>query len=397
MTLRSGSNDSTTLESGVLPAMISMNSAPLEGGRRTASRAFGVAGALLVIYLFLLPAASLASQQHKEYNTPPSAGGPTTVDVGLYLLDFIKLDQPKQMLSARYALSLHWKDPRAAFESADHKPDIIMGDEVAERIKYMWWPDPQITNQLGAITEINKRLLIHPDGDIVYSSVFVADTATTLEFRKFPFDRQTIRMEFESFSYPKDELDYKVWSERTGVNHNFQNDEWILHEMSSTAGIRRLWESETDDWSYVSFYVPMERRTAYYLWRILFPFCFFILLSNCVFWMQRESLDRRVSIVAAFALTAVAFNFVVSSFFPNVSYLTILDAIILSGYLMCGVTIVSVISFELFKHHGKLKIWDYGNIAARFVFPLLYILIWYSIYYTFMHSQDQIVYLIDHS
>jgi hypothetical protein len=37
---------------------------------------------------------------------------------------------------------------------------------------------------------------------------------------------------------------------------------------------------------------------------------------------------------------------------------------------MCGITIVSVISFELFKHRGKQKIWNYGNVAARFVFPL---------------------------
>jgi hypothetical protein len=113
--------------------------------------------------------------------------------------------------------------------------------------------------------------------------------------------------------------------------------------------------------------------------------------------MQRESLDRRVSIVAAFALTAVAFNFVVSSYFPNVSYLTILDTIILSGYLMCGITIVSVISLELFRHHRKEKIWSYGNMTARFVFPIIYILIWYSIYEIFMSSSDKIVYLIDHS
>lgn len=366
--------------------------------RRMASKGIvNIICMLLIVYIFLLPVISSASQEHKEFNTPPDTDGPTTVDIGLYLLDFIYLDQPKQMLRVRYALSLHWKDPRTAFESADNKPDIVIGNEVGERIKYMWWPDPQIINQLSAMTEINKRLLVNPDGDIVYSSVFVVDTATTLEFRKFPFDRQIIRIEFESFSFPKDELDYTVWSERTGVNHKFQNDEWILNEMSSTAGIRRLWESEADDWSYVSFHVPMVRRTAYYLWRILFPFCFFILLSTCVFWMQRESLDRRVSIVAAFALTAVAFNFVVSSFFPNVSYLTILDAIILSGYLMCGITIISVISLELFRHHRKEKIWSYGNMTARFAFPVLYVLIWYSIYEIFMSSSDKIVYLVDHS
>ncbi len=223
------------------------------------------------------------------------------------------------------------------------------------------------------------------------------DTETTLEFLKFPFDSQIIRIEFESFSYPYQELDYKVWSERTGVNHAFQSDEWILYEMSSTSGTRRLWESEIDNYSYVSFRIPIERRTAYYLWRVLFPFCFFILLSTCVFWMQRESLDRRVSIVVAFALTAVAFNFVVSGFFPNVSYLTILDAIILAGYLMCGITIVSVISLDVFKRKGKEKIWNYGNIAARFVFPLVYISVWYAIYRSFMNLQEQIVYLVEQS
>ena len=352
---------------------------------------------LFIVYLFLLPVISSASQEHKEFNTPPDKDGPTIVDIGLYLLDFIYLDQPRQTLRARYAMSLHWKDPRTAFESTDNKPDIVIGDEVGERIKNVWWPDPQIINQLGAVTEINKRLLVRPDGDVIYSSIFVVETATTLEFRKFPFDKQTVRVEFESFSFSKDELDYKVWSERTGVNPNFQNDEWILYDMSSTSGIRRLWESESDNYSYVSFRVPVHRRTAYYVWRIIFPFCFFILLSTCVFWMKRESLDRRVSIVVSFALTAVAFNFVVSGFFPNVSYLTILDAIILSGYLMCGLTIISVISFELFKHHGKIRVWSYGNTTAKFVFPVLYVLIWYSIYEIFITSSDKIVYLLQHS
>jgi Neurotransmitter-gated ion-channel ligand binding domain len=376
------------------PAMTLRGSATSGEKRINASGKFNIVSVFFVAFLILFPGISHAHQVQKQIKRPPNGEGPTTVYIGLFLLDIINLDQPRQTLRARYAFSLHWKDTREAFESEDNKPAIYIGEEVEERKNKMWWPDPQITNQLSEISVLNKRLLIRPDGDIFYSAVFVVDTATTLEFRKFPFDRQIIRIEFESFSYPKDELDYKVWSDRTGVNHNFQNDEWILHEMSSTAGIRRLWESESDDWSYASFHVPMIRRTAYYEWRILFPFCFFILLSTCVFWMQRESLDRRVSIVAAFALTAVAFNFVVSSFFPNVSYLTILDAIILSGYLMCGITIISVISLELFKHHRRERIWSYGNIIARFVFPLLYISIWYTIYYMFMNSTKQIVYLI---
>jgi len=246
----------------VIPVTVPTNSTPTVNARKTASSTLAVILMLIATYFFLIPVAGSASQEHKDYNTPPDKDGPTTVYIGLYLLDIITLDQPKQMLRARYALSLHWKDPRAGFKSVDNKPDIVIGNEVDERIKYMWWPDPQIVNQLSGITEINRRLLVHPDGDIYYSSVFVVDTATTLVFRKFPFDAQTIRIEFESFSFPKDELDYKVWSKRTGVNVNIQNDEWILYDISSTAGIRRLWESEDSDWSYVSFRLPIHRRTA---------------------------------------------------------------------------------------------------------------------------------------
>jgi hypothetical protein len=64
---------------------------------------------------------------------------------------------------------------------------------------------------------------------------------------------------------------------------------------------------------------------------------------------------------------------------------------------MCGVTIVSVITLELFRHHKKEKIWSYGNMIARFAFPVLYVLIWYSIYEIFISSSDKIVYLIEHS
>lgn len=352
-------------------------------------------GVLIIICAILFPDLSHAFEQRIQMKSPPNIEGPTNVYIGLYLLDIIYLDQPRQLLHARYALSLKWKDPRLVFESKDNKSVVFVGEEVEDQKRNMWWPDPQIINQLGEMAIINKRLVIAPDGDILYSAVFVADTETILEFRKFPFDSQIIRVEFESFSYPYPELDYKVWNERTGIKHSIQNDEWILYPMSSTAGIRRLFGSEIDNYSYVSFRIPIHRRTAYYVWRILFPFCFFILLSTCVFWMQRESLDRRVSIVVAFALTAVAFNFVVSGFFPNVSYLTILDAIILSGYLMCGITIVSVIGLEVLKYKGKEKIWNYGSIAARLVYPLMYILVWYGLYYIFMNMKEQIVYLVE--
>ncbi|MCI0482641.1 MAG: hypothetical protein L0213_13760, partial [Candidatus Dadabacteria bacterium] len=83
-------------------------SLPPAGRRIPDSSKFKVICMLFIVYLFLFPVISSASQEHKEFNTPPDTDRPTTVDIGLYLLDFIYLDQPKQLLRARYALSLHW-------------------------------------------------------------------------------------------------------------------------------------------------------------------------------------------------------------------------------------------------------------------------------------------------
>ena len=91
----------------------------------------------------------------------------------------------------------------------------------------------------------------------------------------------------------------------------------------------------------------------------------------------------------------MAFNFIVSGFIPNVSYLTILDAIILSGYLMCGVTAISAIGLDMLKRRGRENVCNMGNVVARVFFPTIYIVVWLVIYRVFMNLEDQIIYFVE--
>ncbi len=123
----------------------------------------------VLLIIMLCSHLSHAYERQNGIRNPPNREGPTTVNIGLFLLDFINLDQPKQMLRARYALSLNWKDPRMAFKNKSDKSVVFIEGEVEDKKRSMWWPDPQITNQLSEIMVTNKRLVISPDGDILYS------------------------------------------------------------------------------------------------------------------------------------------------------------------------------------------------------------------------------------
>ena len=61
---------------------------------------------------------------------------------------------------------------------------------------------------------------------------------------------------------------------------------------------------------------------------------------------------------------------------------------------MGGISIVAVITFELFKEGGRLRAWELGNKITRFAAPIFMIAVWLLIYYIFINKELQIIYLV---
>ena len=319
---------------------------------------------------------------------------PINVLLGFQVLDIIAIDQPNQTLYGRFEIITKWTDERESFESVDDKPQIITGIDVDEKLKSMWTPDLEVANQSGRYEIEKAKIEIYPDGRITHRNRVNIDVSTKFDFTRFPFDEQELAVEFESFSYPANQVIFRVLEDETGISKYFRNDEWVAYPLRAFAGFKRSSEAQEYDWSYATFQMKLERRTLFYVLRIMMPYCFFILMSTCVFWMQRENLDRRVSIVVTFALTSVAFNFLVLQYIPNVPYRTMISTIIASGYFSSGVIITLIVAFQLFKYHGYVRVWSYGNILCRFIFLLGLPLLWFIIYFNFMRRELQIIYLI---
>jgi Neurotransmitter-gated ion-channel ligand binding domain len=325
---------------------------------------------------------------------PSAKEQPFEVNMGLYLIHIVKIDQPNQILSGLFEITMLWTDDRLSFQSKDGTPKVYSGAEADKVLATMWYPDPDIVNQ-SSIPSIQKNnLTIFPDGSLIYRYIFSADILTEFDYTRFPFDDQELRIEIQSFTYNSDQLLFKVSEQYTGISKLFRSDDWIAFPISVYTGVKRAFGYETQDRAYILYEIKLERRSQFYILQILLPFCFFILMATCVLWIHWVSIDRRVSVVATFMLTSVAFNFLVLNYLPSVPYKTMLSAIITAGYFMSGLLIMTIIAFELLKERGRERAWRLGNNICRFVFPVFMITVWLLIYYIFINKELQIVYLI---
>ncbi len=325
---------------------------------------------------------------------PSSIEQPFEVSTGLYLLHIVKIDQPNQILSGLLEITMLWKDDRLAFQSSDGSPKIYSGAQADKILTTMWYPDPEIVNQASKPSIQKSNLAIFPDGSVKYRYIFSVDILTEFDYTRFPFDDQDLRMELQSFKYNSDQLVFVPNEQYTGISSLFRSDDWIAFPMSVYTGLKRAFGFETQDRSYILYEMKLERRSQFYILQIIIPFCFFILMATCVFWIYWVSVDRRVAVTATFMLTSVAFNFLVLNYLPSVPYKTMLNTIITAGYFMGGIIIVAVITFELFKEAGRERVWVLGNKITRFLAPIVMIAVWLSIYYIFMNKDLQIVNLI---
>ncbi len=337
---------------------------------------------LLILLLYSMGSYCYAQGLPNTKTLPSSIEQPFEVSTGLYLMHIVKIDQPNQILSGLFEITMLWNDDRLAFQSSDGTPKTYSGAEADKILATMWYPDPEIVNQANKPSIQKSNLAIFPDGSVKY------------RYTRFPFDDQDLRMELQSFTYNSDQLVFIPAEQYTGISSLFRSDDWIAFPISVYTGFKRAFGFETQDRAYILYEMELERRSQFYILQIIVPFCFFILMATSMFWIQWVSVDRRVGIAATFMLTSVAFNFLVLNYLPSVPYKTMLNTIITAGYFMTGLLIVTVITFEMFKERGRERVWNLGNKICRFVFPVFMIAVWFLIYYIFVNKELQIVNLI---
>jgi hypothetical protein len=329
---------------------------------------FAVTLALLAVLIGASVAeAQSGSDDIPTFVSPPKQ--PTEVAIGAYLIGLSRVSEPSEPFptyEVEIFVNVTWHDPRLAFGDGDTPPHVFLEEEAEEKLSEIWAPDLEIQNEIEQRSTESVELTIRPDGSVDYEERFGAMLNAEFDLRKFPFDRQTLDIELQSFVWDRGEVLLLPNEAQTGFDPDFQTPEWTVTAVETLIDTR---SEVRDDREFSSFTLRIHarRHTGHYLLRLLLPLFFVMALTWFAFWEPLE--DRyRVGFIAL--LTVVATHTVVSRSLPRLAYPTLVDAVLITCYLVATALIVVSIVVRRIDEGGHTERAQRIDRWARWLLPL---------------------------
>jgi hypothetical protein len=297
---------------------------------------------------------------------------PHEVGVGVQINQVKFVDQKAENFGVVGTLRLEWHDPKLAFDADETVRDFKVyrdGFRKFTALNSIFYPGFVIKNQQERRFKQQSFVVIFPSGQAYYFEQFsTVLQAPDFNFTQFPFDTQKFFVHVVS-NYPEAYVRYVALEEFSKLGQKLGEEEWILSdhwtEVSAVEGLSGLQSSR------FSFGFKGRRHHDYYIVRIFVPLVIFVIVSWATFFL--EEYRRRIDIAGANLLIFVAFNFAISGDLPRLGYMTFLDFILVTMFIITGLIIVFNVGLRRLKITGREelagKIDDY---AVKWIYPLAY-------------------------
>jgi len=261
------------------------------------------------------------------------------VYIGIKLEQITNVDQKSENFGAVASLVMHWRDPALAFdpETVNDRYKIYSGDSFSAEMSRQGqiWPQFSIVNQQGNRWAQNRVAVVLPDGEAAYVERFSTTLqAPDFDFRNFPFDVQKffIRVELLAPEWMFLLRDIEGYSD---VGKKLGEEEWVVTDFSTSFSEGEILKRPV---SRFNFEFQAKRHRSYYFFRILLPLAVIIAVSWSLFFLKDYA--KRVDAAGANLLLFIAFNFAISSDLPRLGYLTFLDSLLISAFLVTAVVLI---------------------------------------------------------
>jgi len=214
---------------------------------------------------------------NRKYEPPPT-DGPTQVEIGFQVLALSDID----FIGGRFRFEGYgdfvWCDPRQAFDEAAEGREMRVYYGEGTGPEDLWIADVSVANAVGATEVTERRLEIRSDGTIRISAFFNAVVAARFDLRKFPFDRQSLAIALESFTFNRDVVELRPIADRVGHDKDLFLPEWRIDSVDSVT-IEQTEVRDRVPFSRAVFNVNIERETGYYVLKLSIPLTLIVMLS----------------------------------------------------------------------------------------------------------------------
>ena len=240
----------------------------------------------------------------------------------------------------------------------------------------IWAPSIESANTISH-KAIQYWLTADKDGLVTYVERFDSIVSNNLDFRRFPFDTQLLRLEFHTF-FTSDE-DVRFASQplpSTGISRDRDTERsgWASGEVTYTVD-RIKGGLNLPSTNEAVFQISMKRRSGFYIWKIIVPLMMLALVPSVVFWVDAEMFDWLLKIPMTMMLSMVAFEFTIARDLPRIGYVSFLDAIFLASFTLCFLCIFEILGVFLLQKNGKRELAVKLHSVGRWAYPLTYLIV----------------------
>ena len=331
-----------------------------------------------------------------EGSAPPPA--PREVTVSFFINNIKKIDVIEGTVELDFIMYLSWCDP------------LLRGIPVGDRPPYerdhnrkdeepCWNPEIEVNNNVN----LSTLWAVYPpayqgveDGRVIWGARYRGCISNEMDLHSFPIDSDSIHITVGPKNATEDKVVLKV-DPKKHRSSPFDDDvdrngdriksssltEWtcdvpfVIQGLSGPTGSGSYYSN-------VEFVVIVHRNFMFYVWKVLVILVFLIVSSWMPLWQDPEDFGARFGASNTLLLAAVAFLFVVNGSLPRISYLTVMDKVLLICFgIIFFVSLESFFVFLLTKYGNDDNDDDNDNSGSdraknvdfhvRYLHPLLFL------------------------
>lgn len=298
---------------------------------------------------------------------PQSSDGPTEVTASFIVADLLGVDDVNQKLDIDLLGTFTWTDPR-----------LTGLDGCRFNVTAVWFPPMILFNssQLRAArTNAKNQVAIGRNGQVTYKQRYTGLISSYHNLRDFPFDRHDFLIRIGTLDFEYDELRFVASDENTWISDKLNIEGWDVEGIGLTSSNQFVRQSNQEV-SVLSLVVSAARIPDYYAYRVLLLLAFVVAISWAIFWIPPSRFEFQMGLGATTMLTIMAFNMSIASHLPQLSYLTILDKILVWAIFLVFLSIVEALIAGLLVMNDQEALAVRLDKFSRVLFPLLLIVVW---------------------
>jgi hypothetical protein len=326
------------------------------------------------LVLSLAPGATLAQGlppgcdlvDYDPSQRPDPAGTPTKAGIGVYVIHLDRVDNLDQSFRLDAFFRMSWRDPRLG---------KVVGAAGVEACRFprsvVWDPRVIIFNRQDANVLLPEEVSVDATGNVTYLQRVQTRLRSPMDLREFPVDEQVLPLTFISILYGPEDVALEL--DETAASRTPDVPGWEIRDMVSRSGIL---EAEVEDDSIenrrfarydVEFHVG--REIDFYVWRIIGPLTFIVLMSWAVFWIDPKNFGVQIGLASTSILTLVAFLFSLNNILPPLSYLTRMDVFLFLSLALALLAFAEAVTTAVLHTSDREALALRLDRWARWLFP----------------------------